>query len=208
MALGRAADVKTSIAKSGYPYVRLVRGKYWYFHCRDALIPLPEYGTDKFAERYQELTRLYGLDETDDRLVYFIGWRNGPVKIGIADDVPARFAILQVACPYELIIYAVCEGGRDTELAYHRRFAAARMRGEWFKRTKEIDAEIDRLASEPVPLNCAECSGVGIVENGRGIPRTCAECSGKGKVLAIPHFVARDSVRKTLACGPLGSVEK
>lgn len=61
----------------------------------------------------------------------------GPVKIGITSNVPARFATLQTACPYPLVLVHVftapdLECARKTERAFHEVQKKHRSYGEWF----------------------------------------------------------------------------
>lgn len=79
--------------------------------------------------------------------VYFIGPTNGPVKIGFSIAPYERVANLQTAHWDKLELLAKVAGTEADERTYHDRFAAARIRGEWFSRTPEIEAEIARLAS-------------------------------------------------------------
>ena len=88
-----------------------------------------------------------------DRLVYFIGAADGPVKIGMAVDPLARLSGLQSANPRELAILAIAKGGRQAELRYHWRFRAIRIRGEWFERTYEVLAEMQRVLRLDSRLN-------------------------------------------------------
>lgn len=143
MPKGIADNVKT---EDRLPHLNLVRGKYWYFRHNDIQIPMgAEYGTPEFEARHWQLMHLHGLLEADTRAVYFIGWDDGPVKIGVAGDPKIRLATLQTACPYDLRIEAVTTGGITTEREYHCRFAGHRLRNEWFARAPEIQAEIERL---------------------------------------------------------------
>lgn len=80
--------------------------------------------------------------------VYFIGHATGPVKIGKAVNPSARLREIQTGYPYKLSILALVDGGHDVERAYHKRFASARLTGEWFTRCPEIEAEIARLSLE------------------------------------------------------------
>jgi hypothetical protein len=76
--------------------------------------------------------------------VYFIqAGDGGPVKIGKADNVTARLAEMQCDNHVELTLLRQVEGGRLTEAWFHRAFAAARLRGEWFTFQPEM------LAAEP-----------------------------------------------------------
>jgi hypothetical protein len=79
------------------------------------------------------------------QLVYFIGAASGPIKIGIAVSPENRLRGLQTSHHEKLILLATCDGGAKQERAYHGRFAAKRLSGEWFERCPEIEAEIARL---------------------------------------------------------------
>lgn len=81
----------------------------------------------------------------DACIVYFIAGDSGPVKIGVAADPAVRLKTLQTANPVRLSILATAKGGSQKEAAYHRRFAAHRLHGEWFERVPEILDEIERL---------------------------------------------------------------
>ncbi len=82
---------------------------------------------------------------TDKSLVYFIASANGPIKIGIANDIEQRLRGLQTANPVALRLLASRTGGRAQEQEYHKRFAAHRLHGEWFDQHPDILAEIERL---------------------------------------------------------------
>lgn len=81
--------------------------------------------------------------------VYFIqcGDERGPIKIGYADNVGTRKSKLQNGCPYPLILlhWMVVDDHKAIEYALHRRFAAQRMRGEWFEWSADLEATIDEL---------------------------------------------------------------
>lgn len=75
--------------------------------------------------------------------LYFVqcNGRRGPVKIGYATDLDRRISNLQMANPYPLALIGAC-AVRDpaaVESALHERFAAQRMRGEWFGWSQELD---------------------------------------------------------------------
>jgi len=80
-------------------------------------------------------------------LVYFIAGDVGAIKIGSTFDPVSRLNTLQCGSPIPLKILAVTDGGTTQERAYHKRFAAHRLHGEWFERCPEILAEIERLAA-------------------------------------------------------------
>jgi excisionase family DNA binding protein len=77
--------------------------------------------------------------------VYFIGAKEGPIKIGRALFPEQRLKEIQLGYPYELTILATTPGAAGVERAYHLRFAEHRLNGEWFTRCPEIEAEIARL---------------------------------------------------------------
>lgn len=145
----RHPKVKTDPDVPKLPFTCLLQGKYWYFRCGQISVPIhEENGTEAFYQRWHELYLRHAMDAPDERLVYFIGWRDGPVKIGMADKINGRLAQLQTACPYDLHVWASTAGGMMRERELHRQFAKHRMRGEWFARVPEIEAEIARLSQE------------------------------------------------------------
>jgi len=84
------------------------------------------------------------------RQVYFIGEAaklGKPVKIGVSDDPVKRLRQLERGSPYPLRILATVEGDEDAERIYHAQFARLRQRGEWFKISKAILREIERLSA-------------------------------------------------------------
>lgn len=78
--------------------------------------------------------------------VYFITAREVcRVKIGYAKNPQARALTAQTGSPVRLALERVCEGGLAEETALHERFAEARMHGEWFVLTAEIEAHMRTL---------------------------------------------------------------
>ena len=75
-------------------------------------------------------------------MIYFV--EGGDlVKIGMAEDVPARVARMQTGSPIQLRLLGSMPGDRDVERALHRRFRDLRVRGEWFRRADELHAYIE-----------------------------------------------------------------
>lgn len=71
--------------------------------------------------------------------VYFIqAGEDGPVKIGVAKNPEKRLPALQVNCVAKLRPLGVVNGDRETERSLHARFAASRVRGEWFGLSAEL----------------------------------------------------------------------
>ena len=98
------------------------------------------------------------------RFVYFIGLRNGPIKIGVANKPYNRLSELQIAHHEDLYLFAMTAGNMDTEKALHVEFREDNLRGEWFhasdrllrriisiqEQEREIYAEFTtRQATEP-----------------------------------------------------------
>jgi hypothetical protein len=71
-------------------------------------------------------------------VVYFIADEDGYVKIGTAWSAASRLRDLQTASRQQLRILATMQGGHAEEAALHRRFASARLRGEWFQPVGEL----------------------------------------------------------------------
>jgi hypothetical protein len=135
----------------------LKRAMYYYFkkgeRGREVYERLPDIKCETFDWAYQ--TKLSALDGATPPAIrrqihssiYFVGCDSGPVKIGLSINVKNRLATLQSACPFKLKILAIVSGGRSGEADYHRKFSSARLHGEWFERSPEILAELDRLNS-------------------------------------------------------------
>lgn len=73
--------------------------------------------------------------------VYFVLARSAElVKIGYAKDAWARLSSMQVGSPDELLLFGVIDTylPRQLEQDLHERFAAERVRGEWFRMTDAL----------------------------------------------------------------------
>lgn len=92
--------------------------------------------TDLFVAQYNERATLNAAGP----VVYFVqAGPEGPIKIGYAKRVAARFAELQTANAEPLILLGVLfDGTRSLEAQTHLRFADFRLRGEWFNPADEI----------------------------------------------------------------------
>lgn len=85
-------------------------------------------------------------------LVYFVeAVGTDLVKIGFSRDLARRFSALQAHGGATLRLLAAVPGTEKRERAIHKRFAGDRAHGEWFKRTPQLSARIDR-ARERHPL--------------------------------------------------------
>ncbi len=70
--------------------------------------------------------------------VYFAISADYRVKIGISTNVPARISGLQSGGGIALRLLGTLDGNHRTERALHKRFAAYRLRGEWFEPRGEL----------------------------------------------------------------------
>lgn len=81
-----------------------------------------------------------GEDEAGYGQTYFIRCTaTGLIKIGhTTGSVESRFAALQTGSASELVLVGTVPGGREVEQELHRRFAADRVRGEWFRMGRDM----------------------------------------------------------------------
>jgi hypothetical protein len=109
----------------------------------------PEEQAQRGAER-DEQARIYRAEAEERRRlkarrwVYFMqerGTTTAPVKIGISRDVERRRGERQRAEGIILSVLATMEGTVKDEQAFHQRFAAHRLHGEWFTPAPEILAQ-------------------------------------------------------------------
>jgi hypothetical protein len=81
------------------------------------------------------------------RVYFFQAGEGGPIKIGVtAGSVTRRRDNLQIGAAEEIRSLGSYSGDRAAEAALHQRFAASRVRGEWFKPTDELLGLIAELA--------------------------------------------------------------
>ncbi len=73
--------------------------------------------------------------------VYFVEGA-GLIKIGFAVSPEGRFMTMLTSCPIPLTLLASMPRGPTLENALHRRFAADRSHGEWFRRSQALDEVI------------------------------------------------------------------
>jgi len=84
--------------------------------------------------------------------IYFIQCgTNGPIKIGYTNkDVKERTAQLQTACPYELKLLWVTDGGTEEEQSIHENLKHENIRGEWFRPAEDVFFTIRDSSNEYV----------------------------------------------------------
>lgn len=68
-----------------------------------------------------------------------------PIKIGWAGILSERIAQIQAHVPHQVVVLATKPGAVRDERALHRRFAALRLHGEWFRRGPELLEQIEEI---------------------------------------------------------------
>lgn len=76
-------------------------------------------------------------------MIYFIRDSTGAIKIGYtSNNIKARLANLQTANSNPLTVLKVIEGTLEDEKEWHKKFEKDKIKGEWFKSTKELQKAI------------------------------------------------------------------
>lgn len=70
--------------------------------------------------------------------IYFIGPKDGPVKIGFSINPFERRADLQTGNHSDLFIFGLMPGDESDERELHARFSESSIRGEWFQLTDDL----------------------------------------------------------------------
>lgn len=104
----------------------------------------------KYCDAYGTGPRPTPLIVNEAVHIYFISTSevpDYPIKIGKTQNLEYRLAALQSACPYRLEIINSYHGCAAGEKILHIDYHKDRLNGEWFRRTPELMAEIERLCS-------------------------------------------------------------
>lgn len=95
-----------------------------------------------FGRRTERPTR----DRTKQMWVYFAQAGRGPrIKIGTTSNLSGRLKGLKHPLIGKLRVLGVVPGGYEVESRMHQRFAAYRIKGEWFNMAGELEEFVDRL---------------------------------------------------------------
>ena len=86
-------------------------------------------------------------------VVYFVRYgHDGPIKIGYSATPRVRLAeICSIQMPEPLIPMGAMPGSQADEVSLHRKFAALRLRGEWFRPAPELLEYIAQVTALPTP---------------------------------------------------------
>ena len=82
--------------------------------------------------------------------VYFIGPKDGHVKIGYSKNPWARVKEFQTGTPDELHVLATVKTHEISERTVHELFESERVTGEWFKRSGGVAAALDGLSKKKI----------------------------------------------------------
>lgn len=66
-----------------------------------------------------------------------------PIKIGFTEHLRKRFNHLQVGLPFAVKLEAAIDADRQVEIHLHRILDRHRIRGEWFRRTPDVERLVD-----------------------------------------------------------------
>lgn len=124
-------DVKIYIGGECVELTRPCRG-------REAIARFVQRETRGICLDWRMSPRVVGRSARESGVVYFIRDEDGYIKIGTAGSAESRLAALQTAHRQRLTLLATLPGERTEELALHRRFASAHVRGEWFRPTPDL----------------------------------------------------------------------
>lgn len=128
--------------------------------------------------------------------VYFAeAGRGGPIKIGVTNDVPARIRDLQCANAKRLRLLVTVPGDHKTENELHRRFAAERLNGEWFKGKGAVRAFVEELIATAPEARAVEVTP----------PRTKRKRTMRVGRVRLPP-VSRDEWQQMFTVGNGGSI--
>lgn len=108
--------------------------------------PMVELPVSLKGPLYREVGRLWAQIEREHpgwfKWLYVIqAGEDGPVKIGVSDNPAERLRTLQQANAEELRVLCCWSTLTTEEKDWHRQFAHARLRGEWFEPLPELIAE-------------------------------------------------------------------
>lgn len=109
----------------------------WYYRRAGKRVRLNGRPGEKAFDRSYDLAHDAYEERRKAHYVYFlrIGSR---VKIGTTTNVDERIAALKTGMPGKPVLSYVAKGGRQLEASLHRKFAADRIHGEWFRFSEAI----------------------------------------------------------------------
>lgn len=136
--------------------------------------------------------------------VYFIQPEGEPaVKIGITSNVPARLSALQMAHHRPLNVIGIMPGGGREEAALHARFAAHRLRGEWFRLDDEIAGFVAALSKPATVWDKVHAAAEDVIRAIKADMKLKGDAAMSVKEISKKHKVSTASIY-TLVGSKLG----
>src|SRR5581483_8320686 len=102
---------------------------------------LTEYQLD--VESAARIRLICGTEGQARSGIYFVTADREVVKIGFASNIELRIRTLQTGSARPLHLLLAIPGTPDDERALHKRFAALRLQGEWFRHDGDLKAFIE-----------------------------------------------------------------
>lgn len=105
-------------------------------------LDLSNYEPEDIAELFRKDKKPFGPHAIRAGYIYVVGFA-GFVKIGWTTNLKGRVSEIENGLPQALTLHHSRPGTIKQERALHRRFAAYRTRGEWFKNKGELASWIE-----------------------------------------------------------------
>lgn len=135
-------------ARVRFPFVKTYRDatgviRHYFRKKGHPSVALPsEFGSQEFIAAYQKLLPTDAPKPERLGFVYVCKLADH-VKIGFSTDVESRIASLQTSAPTPIHLLITFPSTQVIERELHKRFAAQRTKGEWFRHEGEIKAWIE-----------------------------------------------------------------
>lgn len=118
--------------------------------CLATAPPTPIRAPKSAVGQLRAILRQHGLSGKGE-FVYFV-IQSGLVKIGFSSSIFTRIRQLSTQSPTRLQLAAAIPGGRAVERRMHEMFAADHVKGEWFRRSSELEELIAAIRKSPEHL--------------------------------------------------------
>jgi hypothetical protein len=164
--------------------------------------------TDEYAGKSRESGSGAQVVPGRSGFVYFIqcGPDGAPIKIGRTADMAQRLQDLQVGCPFDLLLLSslFVDDAEQLERGLHHRFAAQRIRGEWFEATYAVRSAAVQMGKLSVRQKAQTQSSGDPVFEWRGVIREAVEMPDPSVLLTTPLGSRHADPRKLRGRGGSG----
>jgi hypothetical protein len=114
---------------------------------RDIPLEEQERERERTVARFKEQLQ---MEQYSRNFIYFVQTGDGPIKIGITDDLQSRLTSLQTGSPYPLKLLTYISGGMAMEKKLHEMFRKSNIGGEWFSPSPMLLAYIEELKATKI----------------------------------------------------------